>query len=49
MAATLVLWQAVSVGGMLDRTSFPPPTEVSDALVRIVGEAWFWTALGDTA
>jgi ABC-type nitrate/sulfonate/bicarbonate transport system permease component len=34
---------------MLDRTSFPPPTEVSEALARIVGEGWFWSALGETA
>ena len=45
----LILWQVVSVTDVLDRTSFPPPTEVADALVRVVGESWFWTALGETA
>ena len=49
VAGALVAWQAVSTGGVLDRTSFPPPTEVADALGRILGEEWFWTALGETA
>ena len=46
VAVALVLWQVVSVGEVLDPTSFPPPTEVADALVGVVGESSFWTALG---
>ncbi len=49
VAVALVLWQVVSVGEVLDPTSFPPPTEVADALVGVVGESSFWTALGETA
>jgi ABC-type nitrate/sulfonate/bicarbonate transport system permease component len=49
VAGALAAWQAVSAGEVLDSTSFPPPTEVLDALVRVVGESWFWTALGETA
>jgi ABC-type nitrate/sulfonate/bicarbonate transport system permease component len=49
VAGALVLWQVVSVTDTLDRTSFPPPTEVADALGDIVAESWFWTALWETA
>jgi ABC-type nitrate/sulfonate/bicarbonate transport system permease component len=46
VAGALVAWELVSVTDTLDRTSFPPPTEVAGALARILGEGWFWQALG---
>ena len=49
VVAALVAWQLVSVTDTLDRTSFPPPTEVAGALAEVIGQGWFWTALGDTA
>lgn len=49
VGGALLLWQAVSAGDVLDRQSFPPPTEVGAALVDVVGQGRLWTALGDTA
>jgi ABC-type nitrate/sulfonate/bicarbonate transport system permease component len=49
VTGALVAWDLVSVTDTLDRASFPPPTEVTGALARILGEGWFWQALGDTA
>lgn len=49
VAVALIAWQVVSVADVLDRTSFPPPTEVAGALGRVVGEEEFWTAFGETA
>jgi ABC-type nitrate/sulfonate/bicarbonate transport system permease component len=46
---TLAAWQVLSVSEVLDRESFPPPTEVASALGDVVGAGWFWSALGDTA
>ena len=49
VAAALALWQTVSTAEVLDRTSFPPPTEVFGALADVLGQASFWTAAGETA
>jgi ABC-type nitrate/sulfonate/bicarbonate transport system permease component len=48
IAGALVLWQVVSVTDTIDRESFPPPTEVAGALVDVLGQSTFWTALWDT-
>ena len=49
IAGALLVWQVISVTDTVDRTSFPPPTEVAGALMRVLGESTFWTALGETA
>jgi ABC-type nitrate/sulfonate/bicarbonate transport system permease component len=49
IVGALLLWQLVSVTDTIDRTSFPPPTDVAAALGQVLSEGSFWSALGDTA
>lgn len=49
IVGALVVWHVVSVTDTVDRTSFPPPLDVASALVSVLSDGAFWSALGETA
>ncbi|MFT4265479.1 MAG: ABC transporter permease [Nocardioides sp.] len=40
----VLLWEAVSRGGLVDETTVPPASEVAKALWDLGGESYFWSA-----
>lgn len=47
-AALAIVLESLPRLGLVDRDSFPSILQTADALVRLLGEGEFWTALGDT-
>jgi len=45
LLAVLVAWQIASITGALSPNAVPPPTEVAQAFVDLLGSSDFWTAL----
>jgi ABC-type nitrate/sulfonate/bicarbonate transport system permease component len=48
VALVLVVWQVLSVTGIVDRKSLPPPTKIAPALADTLSSADVWSALMQT-
>ena len=48
IAVILVAWQLASWLGVVDETSFPPPSDVLPEVVDLFGSSAFWSATADT-
>lgn len=48
LVAGVVLWEVAARAGWISALFFPPPSEITLTLVRMLGSAGFWAALGST-
>jgi ABC-type nitrate/sulfonate/bicarbonate transport system permease component len=48
IVVVLLAWELASQAGLLDKASFPPPSDVLPELLRQLGSGAFWSAVGDT-